>query len=333
MPELPEVETVRAGLAPALSNATIKSVEIFDVRSLKRHLPGPNDFVQNLIGARILSVVRRGKFLWMPLQLAGDTNPAETSVALVGHLGMSGQMLLRMPGAEPDKCNRVTMVVEAAGPAQLSDGDAFSGGGFTAGELVEFRFIDQRIFGSLAIDRLIDTSDAGPGGFQAEFGPTSGPLWWLKRIPETAAHISRDALDPGFDLKALVQRLSSKQTGIKRALLDQQLISGVGNIYADEALWATRLHYDQTASTLSSAKAKELFANVVSILRAAVLQGGTSFDDQYKNVNGESGYFSVSLNAYGQTGQPCKRCGTLIKRDQWANRGSHFCPRCQKLRR
>jgi len=333
MPELPEVETVRAGLAPALSNATIKSVEIFDVRSLKRHLPGPNDFVQNLIGARILSVVRRGKFLWMPLQLAGDTNPAETSVALVGHLGMSGQMLLRMPGAEPDKCNRVTMVVEAAGPAQLSDGDAFSGGGFTAGELVEFRFIDQRIFGSLAIDRLIDTSDAGPGGFQAEFGPTSGPLWWLKRIPETAAHISRDALDPGFDLKALVQRLSSKQTGIKRALLDQQLISGVGNIYADEALWATRLHYDQTASSLSAAKAKELFTNLVSILRAAVLQGGTSFDDQYKNVNGESGYFSVSLNAYGQTGQPCKRCGTLIKRDQWANRGSHFCPRCQKLRR
>ena len=333
MPELPEVETVRAGLAPALSNATIKSVEIFDVRSLKRHLPGPDDFVQNLIGARILSVVRRGKFLWMPLQLAGDTNPAETSVALVGHLGMSGQMLLRMPGAEPDKCNRVTMVVEAAGPAQLSDGDAFSGGGFAAGELVEFRFIDQRIFGSLAIDRLIDTSDAGPGGFQAEFGPTSGPLWWLKRIPETAANISRDALDPGFDLKALVQRLSSKQTGIKRALLDQQLISGVGNIYADEALWATRLHYDQTASSLSAAKAKELFTNVVSILRAAVLQGGTSFDDQYKNVNGESGYFSVSLNAYGQTGQPCKRCGTLIKRDQWANRGSHFCPRCQKLRR
>ncbi len=344
MPELPEVETVRAGLAPALTKALIQSVEIFDVRSLKRHLPGPNDFVQTLVGARILAVVRRGKFLWMPLQLAGDNNPAETSVALVGHLGMSGQMLLRLPGAEPDKCNRVTILVQAAGPAQLSNGDTFSGGGFAANELIEFRFIDQRIFGSLAIDRLINTTDAGLGGFQAEFAPTpsaslsdSGSIaseshWWLNRLPESAAHISRDALDPAFDVKALVRRLAAKQTGIKRALLDQQLISGVGNIYADEALWATKLHYDQTAATLTSAKVKELFANVVSILQAAVAQGGTSFDDQYKNVNGESGYFAVSLNAYGQTGQPCKRCATLIKREQWANRGSHFCPRCQKLR-
>ena len=334
MPELPEVETVRAGLAPALTNAAIKSVEIFDVRSLKRHLPGPADFVQTLVGARILAVVRRGKFLWMPLALAGDTNPAETSVALVGHLGMSGQMLLRLPGAEPDKCNRVTMIVEAAGPAQLSNGDAFSGGGFAAGELIEFRFIDQRIFGSLAVDRLINTADGGAGGFQAEFAPTStaADLWWLNRIPETAAHISRDALDPAFDLKTLVKKLSTKQTGIKRALLDQQLISGVGNIYADEALWASKLHYDQTAATVSPAKVKELFANVVSILQAAVAQGGTSFDEQYKNVNGESGYFAVSLNAYGQTGQPCKRCGAHIKREQWANRGSHFCPRCQKLK-
>ncbi len=344
LPELPEVETVRAGLAPALTNAVIKSVEIFDVRSLKRHQAGPADFVQTLIGARILAVVRRGKFLWLPLQLAGDTNPAATSLALVGHLGMSGQMLLRLPGAEPDKCNRVTMVVEAAGPAQLSSGDAFSGGGFAAGELIEFRFIDQRIFGSLAIDRLINTTDARPGGFQAEFaagaslglgdsGSTDASrLWWLNRLPETAAHISRDALDPDFDVKALVKRLSTKQTGIKRALLDQQLISGVGNIYADEALWATKLHYDQTAATVSSAKVKELFENVVNILRAAVAQGGTSFDDQYKNVNGESGYFSVSLNAYGQTGLPCKRCGTHIKREQWANRGSHFCPRCQKVK-
>ncbi|MEO0023752.1 MAG: hypothetical protein RL196_193 [Actinomycetota bacterium] len=331
LPELPEVETVRAGLAPALSNAVIKSVEIFDVRSLKRHQAGPADFVQTLVGARILAVVRRGKFLWLPLQLAGDSNPAETSLALVGHLGMSGQMLLRLPGAEPDKCNRVTMVVQAAGPAQLSNGDAFSGGGFAAGELIEFRFIDQRIFGSLAIDRLMNTTDAGPGGYQNEFAPTSSP-WWLNRLPETAAHISRDALDPAFDVKALVKRLSTKQTGIKRALLDQQLISGVGNIYADEALWATKLHYDQTASSISAAKVNELYQNVVSILRAAVAQGGTSFDDQYKNVNGESGYFSVSLNAYGQTGQPCNRCGAHIKREQWANRGSHFCPRCQKLK-
>ena len=317
MPELPEVETVRAGLAPALTNAFIESIEVHEPRSLKRHLAGPADFVQTLIGAQILSVVRRGKFLWMPLALNADNNPAQTAVALVGHLGMSGQMLLRSAGAEADKLNRVTMTVNSAG------------------EQLEFRFIDQRIFGSLAIDRLIKTADGGQGGFQAEFDPSDSPAgspWWLNLIPETAAHISRDALDPEFDVKALVARLSRKQTGIKRAILDQQLVSGVGNIYADEALWASRLHYDQTASSLSAAKVKELFANVVEILRAAVVQGGTSFDEQYKNVNGESGYFAVSLNAYGQTGQPCKRCETHIKRDQWTNRGSHFCPRCQKLK-
>ena len=317
MPELPEVETVRAGLAPALTNSLVESIKIYEPRSLKRHLAGPQDFVQTLIGARILAVVRRGKFLWMPLALAGDTNPAEASLALVGHLGMSGQMLLREAGAEPDKLNRVTMTVSSNSKP------------------LEFRFIDQRIFGSLAIDRLINTADSGPGGFQAEFGPAESPAerpWWLNRIPETAAHISRDALDSQFDLKAFIARLSRKQTGIKRAILDQQLVSGVGNIYADEALWATKLHYDQTAASLSTAKVKELFANVVEILSAAVAQGGTSFDEQYKNVNGESGYFAISLNAYGQTGQPCKRCGTHIKRDQWANRGSHFCPRCQKLK-
>jgi formamidopyrimidine-DNA glycosylase len=321
MPELPEVETVRAGLAPALTNSVVESIEIHEARSLKRHLAGPQDFVQTLVGARILAVVRRGKFLWMPLALAGDTNPAESSLALVGHLGMSGQMLLRLAGTEPDKLNRVTMTVSSNG------------------EPLEFRFIDQRIFGSLAIDRLTNTADGGPGGFQAEFSPADSPAdnpadspWWLNLIPETAAHISRDALDPQFDLKAFIARLSRKQTGIKRAILDQQLVSGVGNIYADEALWATKLHYDQTASSLSSAKVRELFANVVEILSAAVAQGGTSFDEQYKNVNGESGYFAVSLNAYGQTGLPCNRCGSQIKRDQWANRGSHFCPRCQKLK-
>jgi formamidopyrimidine-DNA glycosylase len=115
-------------------------------------------------------------------------------------------------------------------------------------------------------------------------------------------------------------------------LLDQQTLSGIGNIYADESLWRSKLHYDQPASSLSAAKAKELLAHVREILAKAVAEGGTSFDEQYKNVNGESGYFSVSLNAYGMTGLPCSRCGTQIKRDNWMNRGSHFCPKCQKLK-
>jgi formamidopyrimidine-DNA glycosylase len=115
-------------------------------------------------------------------------------------------------------------------------------------------------------------------------------------------------------------------------LLDQQTLSGIGNIYADEALWRTKLHYDQPAASLSRAKKAELLDSVKEILRAAVAEGGTSFDEQYKNVNGESGYFAVSLNAYGMTGLPCKRCGAPIKRDSWMNRGSHFCPKCQKLK-
>lgn len=310
MPELPEVETVRAGLAPALTGAEILAVEVLDARSLKRHPGPPADFVRNLVGSRIEAVVRRGKFLWMPLT-ASDTR-FEHPVALVGHLGMSGQMLLRDPGFEPEKLTRVVITALTA-----------------MGETVEFRFIDQRIFGSLAIDDLVATRDGKPGGYSAgiQAGSATDNL-----IPRSAAHIARDPLDTDFDLDSVLQGFAKKQSGIKRVLLDQNLISGVGNIYADEALWRSRLHYDQPAASLARKKAKELLEHVRDILAAAVEQGGTSFDEQYKNVNGESGYFAVSLNAYGMTGRPCSRCGKPIRRDSWMNRGSHFCPNCQRLK-
>lgn len=308
MPELPEVETVRAGLAPALTNATVKAIDILDVRSLKRHLAGPKDFVKTLVGAKILGVVRRGKFLWMPLEIAGERQP----LALVGHLGMSGQMLLRKPGSAEDKLTRV--VIHAETPR---------------GKQIEFRFIDQRIFGSLAIDELVPTPDALPGGFSDSVGTGK---WWLNLIPKSAAHIARDPLDPDFDVELVKAKFKKKASGVKRVLLDQQVISGVGNIYADEALWQSKLHYDQPANTISTATFNQLTAAIQKILKDAVAQGGTSFDEQYKNVNGESGYFDVSLNAYGMTNQPCPRCGTAIKREAWMNRGSHFCPKCQKAR-
>ena len=311
MPELPEVETVRAGLAPAITGAKVMDVRVFDARSLKRHPGGVEDFKATLVGSKILGVVRRGKFLWMPIELpkAKDTGH---KVALVGHLGMSGQMLLRTPGFAEDKLTRV--IVEVKSPD---------------GKPVELRFIDQRIFGSLAIDELVDTPDGKPGGYSA--GVAEGQ-WWQNLIPASAAHISRDPLDVDFDDAAVMAKFRKKNSGIKRVLLDQQTISGVGNIYADEALWLSKLHYDQPAASISAVKAKELLANVREILAKAVTQGGTSFDEQYKNVNGESGYFAVSLNAYGMTGLPCKRCGKLIKRETWMNRGSHFCPNCQKLK-
>ena len=312
MPELPEVETVRAGLAPALSNSTVKQIEVLDERSLKRHLAGPADFVTTLTGAKILAVVRRGKFLWMPLELRNESGSAKR-VALVGHLGMSGQMFLRKPSDEGDKLTRVVMTVETA-----------------RAKLVEFRFIDQRIFGSLAIDELVPTSDGNPGGFTQS---SSAGKWWQNLIPASAAHIARDPLDESFDIEAVRAKLAKKRSGIKRVLLDQQVLSGVGNIYADEALWASKLHYDQPADSLSRATFELLMTEVRRILEAAVAEGGTSFDEQYKNVNGESGYFEVSLNAYGMTDRPCNRCGRPIKRDSWMNRGSHFCPSCQKLRK
>ncbi len=308
MPELPEVETVRAGLAPALTNATVKSIEILDVRSLKRHLAGPKDFEKTLVGSKILGVVRRGKFLWMPLEIDGEKLP----LALVGHLGMSGQMLLRKPGSPADKLTRV--VIHAETPR---------------GKELEFRFIDQRIFGSLAIDELVPTIDGKPGGFSNGVGVGK---WWRDLIPRSAAHIARDPLDENFDVETVKTKFKKKASGVKRVLLDQQVLSGVGNIYADEALWQSKLHYDQPANTISGPSFETLIASVKQILEAALAQGGTSFDEQYKNVNGESGYFDVSLNAYGMTDIPCPRCGTPIRRESWMNRGSHFCPKCQKPR-
>ena len=310
MPELPEVETVRLGLSQYIVGASIRAVEVLDERSLKRHLPGPRDFVTALANAKVLAVVRRGKFLWLPLELAGSN---QVDFALVGHLGMSGQMLIRDAGAEPDKLTRIVIHLEAQDGAPL-----------------EFRFVDQRIFGSLQIDELVPTADGGLGGF-TESQNRSGE--WANKIPRSAAHISRDPLDPEFNLSAVISRMRGKNSGIKRVLLDQGVVSGIGNIYADEALWAAKLHYDRAAKDISTAKLGVLMSEVQGILARAVEAGGTSFDEQYKNVNGESGYFEVSLNAYGQTDRPCNRCGTPIRRDSWMNRGSHFCPKCQKLTR
>lgn len=284
MPELPEVEVVRAGLEPALVGARIDSVQVVDPRSLKRHDARRGDFVGMLQGATVLSAERRGKFMWFPLD-SGD--------ALVTHLGMSGQVLLRDPAAEPDRHLRIQYGITHPEHGKL---------------LVNF--VDQRIFGSMAVDELVEQ----PSGL----------------VPAQAAHIALDPLDSFFDDELFISRLRKKSTGVKRALLDQTLISGVGNIYADESLWAAKIHGERNADALSKAKAQELLLEVRKVLNKALEEGGTSFDAQYVNVNGQSGYFAHSLNAYGQQGKPCPRCGTPIKKVSFMNRGSHFCPRCQK---
>jgi len=307
MPELPEVETVRAGLQDTVTGAKVTRVEILDARSLRRHPANVGDFVETLTGRTIQAAVRRGKFLWLPLNQKKD----EEQLALIGHLGMSGQILLRTPGFEEDPLTRIVIHLKA------KDGLKY-----------QMRFVDQRIFGSLAIDVMEDTVDGFAGGFHGDGIAGS----WQNKIPNQVAHIARDPLDKSFSEDAVLKLFKKKQSGIKRVLLDQGVLSGIGNIYADESLWLAKLHYDQPANTISRAKAKELLAHVQEVLDKAVVAGGTSFDEQYKNINGESGYFSISLNAYGLTGLPCKRCGKAIQRDNWMNRGSHFCPKCQKLR-
>lgn len=294
MPELPEVEVVRRGLDPALRGAVIEGVAVHDARALTRHRGGVADFETTLAGRRVDAAVRRGKFLWFPL--------AGTHDALVGHLGMSGQMLLRSPGAPAERHERVRF--EVRHPVH--------------GELV-LVFADQRTFGSLAVDPLLPTSDGAPGGIGSD----------LVRVPQQVVHIARDPLDPAFRDRRFRDILSRKKSAIKRVLLDQTVVSGIGNIYADEALWAARLHPEAPADTLSTRRVNRLLAEVRTVLDKALAEGGTSFDAQYVNVNGQAGYFAHSLNAYGRTGEPCPRCGRPIVRVSFTNRSSHFCPRCQ----
>lgn len=278
MPELPEVEVVRAGLERHVVGATVTSVEVLHPRPLRRDPGGPAAFTAAVTGRTVTAARRRGKYLWLPLD---DGN------AIIGHLGMSGQLLVQPAGAPVERHLRVRL--------GLAD----------ASETRELRFVDQRMFGGLALS---------PGGAE---------------LPPEIAHIARDPIDPEFDQDAVVRRIRRSTSGIKRLLLDQTVVSGVGNIYADEALWRSRLHGERPGNRLTAAQAREVLANARTVMLEALAQGGTSFDALYVNVNGESGYFDRSLHAYGREDEPCDRCGAPIRRIAFANRSSFFCPVCQ----
>lgn len=174
-----------------------------------------------------------------------------------------------------------------------------------AGKELELSFVDQRTFGRWEL--------TGPG------------------IADPVPHIAIDPLSPDFDAEQVAGLIRRKRSEIKRVLLDQTVVSGIGNIYADEALWAARVHPRMKASAMSHEKVVELLGAADEVMTRALAAGGTSFDDLYVNVNGASGYFSRSLSAYGREGEECHRCGTLLVREQWMNRSSHFCPQCQRL--
>ncbi len=180
--------------------------------------------------------------------------------------------------------------------ALLDDGTALS-------------FVDQRTFGGwmLADMITIDGTD----------------------VPEPVAHLARDPLDPRFDRDAVVTVLRRKHSEIKRQLLDQTVVSGIGNIYADEALWRAKVNGARVASSMSRKQLAEVLDAAAEVMAEALGQGGTSFDSLYVNVNGESGYFERSLDAYGREGEPCRRCGAAMRRDKFMNRSSFYCPKCQ----
>ncbi|MER5711549.1 MULTISPECIES: bifunctional DNA-formamidopyrimidine glycosylase/DNA-(apurinic or apyrimidinic site) lyase [unclassified Streptomyces] len=280
MPELPEVEVVRRGLERWVAGRTVTEVEVLHPRAVRRHPAGGADFAARLKGQRFEVARRRGKYLWLPL--------AETGSSVLGHLGMSGQLLVQPEDAADEKHLRIRIRFDDEAGTEL-------------------RFVDQRTFGGLSLH------EQTPDG-----------------LPDVIAHIARDPLDPEFDEDAFHRALRQRRTTVKRALLDQSLISGVGNIYADEALWRSKLHYERPTATLTRPRSAELLGHARDVMNEALAVGGTSFDSLYVNVNGESGYFDRSLDAYGREDEPCHRCGTPMRRRPWMNRSSYFCPRCQR---
>lgn len=275
MPELPEVETVRRGLAQLIIGYTFRSAQGLHPRVLKPASLAP---LSAVIGARIHSINRRGKFLWFDL---------DREQVLVAHLGMSGQFLI----AQKDR------------PAPRHVRAHF---GLSRGlNKRELAFSDQRTFGWLSLEHT-----------------TNG-------IPQSALHIAVDPFDPSFDRTAVIARMKSRKAAIKTVILNQEIMSGVGNIYADESLWRTKIHPETPACDLSVRKIGALVDAATTVMSEAIAAGGTSFDALYINVNGDSGFFETSLAAYGQEHQPCPRCGREIRRIAFGGRSSHFCPKCQ----
>lgn len=349
MPELPEVETVRAGIADHSLSRPVRSVRVVDARSLRRHLPGPAQFEAALTGRALRGAYRRGKYLWLTLSEPDGTLADE---ALVVHLGMSGQLLVRdEPGEASESESASETEVRAAfdakprhlrvalelGPAEARPEETSEREGRTGQRLL---FVDQRIFGGMFLSPLVPDVPAAVAANKAAPGEVAERFLVSERflVPEAVKHIARDPLDEFFDPAAVRRKFLRTSSGIKKVLLDQSVISGVGNIYADEALWRARLHYAKPARTLSAAQTRELLEAVTQVLRESLAAGGTSFDALYVNVLGESGYFERSLNAYGRAGEPCHRCAeagrtTLIVREPFQNRSSYRCPHCQRAPR
>lgn len=283
MPELPEVEVVRRGVAQWVVGRTISSVDVLHPRAVRRQIGGAREFEARLSNKKIVATGRRGKFMWLVL---------DSGEALVTHLGMSGQVLIQPQDAETEKHLRIKVR-------------------FTTGDNA-MHFVDQRTFGWMTVEEIVGDEQSFP-------------------VPECAVHIALDPLSVDWRADETIKKIQAKKSDIKRILLDQSVVSGIGNIYADEALWLAGINWATPAHLLSPEKIGDLLDQARMVMSRALDVGGTSFDALYVNVNGESGYFSRDLNAYGREDEPCARCGTLIVRESFMNRSSFRCPACQPV--
>jgi len=283
MPELPEVEVVRKGLAKHVKNRKISNAKVRNNRALRNFEFSSKTFEKTVSGFTINSVERRGKFLWMTLK--------NSSQAISAHLGMSGQMLMVKKDEKPSTHARVTF--------DFSDAKR------------SLHFIDQRTFGWVNLEELVEAKDK-------------------RLVPQSVLHISPDLFEESFDMDKTISNIKRRKTGIKQALLNQEIVAGIGNIYADEALWLAKTHWADVCENLSEKKIKEILISAKEVMAKALEKGGTSFDDLYIDVNGESGYFENELNAYGREGERCYRCDLEMVREAFSNnRSSTICPNCQ----
>ena len=299
MPELPEVEVVRRGLAAHVLDQQIHGVEVRHARAVRRQVQGPGYFESVLTGRTLTGTGRRGKFLWLVTD--------DPDLVLAAHLGMSGQFRVESASGGPALDISGEEDVPAGAPHRHARAH------FDLGER-QLWFLDQRTFGWLAACPVV----ADPRGVL---------------VPDLVREIAPDPTDPAFDVREVGRSMRSHRVEVKRLLLSQTLVSGIGNIYADEALWAAGVHPRRRADRLSLATLVGVLDKATSVMAASLAEGGTSFDSLYVNVNGESGYYGRGLAVYGRAGLPCPRCGAPIVRERFMNRSSHFCPACQRAPR
>lgn len=319
MPELPEVESVRRGLQDWITGARVTDVRVLDPRILgttsQRRIPpeAVGAFAEAVVGISLRAPQRRGKFLWVPFDRPRrpGTRSAPPSSALTLHLGMSGQLRVHASHETLHRHTRAVLTLEsgdASQPASASASPAARSEG-----LRELRFLDQRIFGHIGVDDLV------PDGPDA--------------VPRSSSHIARDPLDAHWDAEATARVVQRSRAALKSVLLNQAVVSGVGNIYADEALHRAGVHPLAVPSRMRISRIRSVLEESRIVMVEALAQGGTSFDALYVHVNGDSGYFERSLRVYGRAGRPCGVCGEIVRRIVVGARGTHFCPRCQPAQR